>query len=447
MNLARNIFTTLSARVLVVGLALVSSVVLARGLGPEGRGVFALLLLLPELVKSLGLLGFEQANAVFAGLEPQRRRALAWHSAWTALTVGTIVAAAAIGYVDAGAPGLESLTELPLWLCVLPLALVPARLLTEYWSAVLRGMNRILVLNVVEVSFRLATLALMVLTVVTLGGGVAGAVAADSGAVLGMVVVLGVLLGAGGALGQPTIDAGLWKRTARFALPTHCASIMSYLNYRIDQFIIAVLLPPEQLAFYVIAVDIAERLWIIPGAVSTALLPHLTNSPRRDPATAALVARHAVIWTGLACVVVGALAGVAVEVLYSTAYAETASPLRWLLPGVFTLTVGKVLVAELLARTKVRFTIWLSAIAVTVNVGANLLLIPRLGLAGAGMASSLSYTAVAVVVAWYYVRETGVPWSALVPRGGDLLAYIHLLRRLRRSPHLTPAAQPAPVQL
>jgi O-antigen/teichoic acid export membrane protein len=204
---------------------------------------------------------------------------------------------------------------------------------------------------------------------------------------------------------------------------------MTYLNYRIDQFIIAVLLPPQQLAFYVIAVEIAERIWIIPGAISTALLPHLTNSRRRTPALAALVARHAMLWTGAACVAVYMVAGVAIELLFTPAFAEATAPLRWLLPGIFTLTIGKVLVAELLAREKIRFTIWLALLAVLVNVAANFFLIPRMGIAGAGIASSLSYTVVSLVVVWYYIRETGVPWSALVPNRSDLAIYVALGRR------------------
>src|SRR5207253_1346617 len=105
--------------------------------------------------------------------------------------------------------------------------------------------------------------------IVGLGGGVAGAVSADAAVLVILTGVLGILLSVLGALGRPTFDAALLRRTASFALPAHFASVMSFLNYRIDQFVIAVLLPPEQLAFYVIAVEIAERLWIIPGAVST----------------------------------------------------------------------------------------------------------------------------------------------------------------------------------
>jgi hypothetical protein len=46
MNLTFNILTTLSARIVTLGLFLISSIILARWPGPEGRGVFALVLLL-----------------------------------------------------------------------------------------------------------------------------------------------------------------------------------------------------------------------------------------------------------------------------------------------------------------------------------------------------------------------------------------------------------------
>ena len=64
MKLVSNILTTFSARVGLLVLALISSVVLARTLGPERRGVVALVLLLPELAMTFAILGFDQANAV-----------------------------------------------------------------------------------------------------------------------------------------------------------------------------------------------------------------------------------------------------------------------------------------------------------------------------------------------------------------------------------------------
>jgi len=131
----------------------------------------------------------------------------------------------------------------------------------------------------------------------------------------------------------------MFSRTTRFAFPAHCASVLTYLNYRAGQFIIAYMLPPEQLGIYVIAVGLAERLWMPTGAVATALLPHLTNTPDRDPSLAATTARHVLIWTSAGCLVVFGLADVIVSLMFSSAFAEASAPLRWLLPGILTLSI------------------------------------------------------------------------------------------------------------
>jgi len=72
----------------------------------------------------------------------------------------------------------------------------------------------------------------------------------------------------------------------------------------------------------------------------------------------------------------------------------------------------------------------LSAVSIVVNIVANFVLIPYMGISGAALASSISYSLVSVVVLWYYLRETRLPWSVLVPRWSDLFAYAALSRKL-----------------
>jgi O-antigen/teichoic acid export membrane protein len=423
----------------MLALALASSIILARALGPEGRGLFALVLLLPELARTFGLLGFEQANAVYAGLEPGGRRILVWQSAAIAGVVGGIIAIGSISVLALEVGGAQTLVRGPLWLYVLPLAILPARIVSEYWGAIVRGMNYIVLLNVTEAATKVASVLLVIFLVGWLGFGVAGAVCADVIMGLGTVVLMVALLFHLGVWGRPAFDKALGKRTWQFAFPAYCAGLMSYLNYRVDQFIIVALLPPEQLGFYVIAVDLAERLWTLTGAVATALLPHLTNSPQRDPALAAVICRHVMVWTGLASVTVFMFADFVVRILYSEAFAPAVGALRWLLPGILVMTAGKVVVGELAAREKIRFTVWLGFVAVAINVGGNLLLIPSMGIAGAALASTVSYSLISLVVIKYYVRETGVSWTALVPRRSDLLAYSALWHRLMQAVAAKPA--------
>lgn len=434
MNLTVNIMTTLLARLVTMVLALVSAMLLARILGPEGRGLFALILLIPDFATTLGLLGFDQSNAVYAGLEPEKRHALAWQSVVIAGVVGGAIALGAILFIVVGAPSLHSIIRGPLWLYILPLSIIPGKLLIDYLWAILRGMNHILLLNVVEVGTKVVSLLLVLLFVWGLRYNVAGAVWADFLVCIGSVVFMIVLLNRLDAWGRPSFDWALCKRSIKFALPAHGGNVLALLNYKVDQVIIAFLLPPEQLGFYVIAVGLVERLWILPGSVGNALLPHLTNTKERDPALPSVVARHVTIWLGLGCLILFIFADVIVRVLFTSSFSASIAPLRWLLPGIFSLGVGKVLVAELSAREKINWVIGAGIAAVLVNIAGNFLLIPRLGILGASLASSVSYTLLSGIIIYYYLQETGVKWTTLVPCRADLLAYPAIWNRRSAEP-------------
>ena len=427
MNFGLNILTTFATRTACLGLALVSSIVLARNLGPEGQGLFALILLLPELARTLGLLGFDQANVVYAGLKPESRRTLVWQSAIVAGVVGTSIAIGAACFLVVGTAASRFLVHGPLWLYLIPLSMVPVALVSSYWGEILRGMNRISLTNLIQLGTKSFGVLLVVLFVAWRHFDVAGAVWANFLTDVAVIVAHLALLGYVGILARPSFDWSLWRRTRRLAFPAYFGNIMGYLNYRADQFILATLVPTEQLGFYVIAVGLAERVWMLPGVVAAALLPHITNSPKRDPVFAAVVSRHVAIWTGLACLVLFVLAEVVVSALYSSVFAPTVAPLRWLLPGIWLAVPGKLSTAELLAREKINF-VWFASTAVPVNVICNLVLIPRMGISGAALASTISYSLLSVIVAVCYVRETGVSWTTLIPRRND---YVSLPRALR----------------
>jgi len=58
-------------------------------------------------------------------------------------------------------------------------------------------------------------------------------------------------------------------------------------------------------------------------------------------------------------------------------------------------------------------------------------LIPHMGISGAALASSISYSLLALLGTWYYLRQTGLPWTVLVPRPSDLAMYSALWARTR----------------
>jgi len=445
--LATNIISTLSTQVLFSVLALISSVIVARTLGPEDRGLLALVVLLPEVATIIGFLGLEEANAVYAGLEPDRRRALVWQSAAIGGAVGTIIATAGVLFLVLNPSWRPPSEHVPLWVFLLPILAIPAVLVTRYWQAIIRGMNRIIMLNAVVMGTKVVGFILILVFAGVLRVGIRGVVWINFLLDISSLALMGFVLKQVKIWGHPRFDRPLFKRTFRLAIPAHASNLAGYLNARMDAVIIAAFLPPVDLGFYVIALGLVDRMWILPGAVSSALLPHLTNSRSRDPALSAVLARHVMTWAALACIAVFVSGDLLIRILYSSAFAPTVAPLRWLLPGVVPLSGAKVLLAELLALQKPRYNLWASSAAAVFSILANLLLVPRMGITGAALSSSLTCTLLSAVLARYYLKQTNVPWTALLPRRSDLQTYCRLYRSVRgfvASLRLTRASRPAP---
>jgi O-antigen/teichoic acid export membrane protein len=121
---------------------------------------------------------------------------------------------------------------------------------------------------------------------------------------------------------------------------------------------------------------------------------------------------------------------VLIRVLYSPAFADGVAPLRWLLPGILVATIGKNLCAELLVRKMVGYLVWMAGVAAVVNLVGNLLLVSRMGISGAALASTISYCVLSLVQTVVYLKVTGVPWTTLVPRCSDIRIYCVAWRRI-----------------
>lgn len=67
LNLTRNISGVFITNILVFLLSIPTSIIIARVLGPQGKGIYALVILIPGLLYQLGNLGLGGANIYFIG--------------------------------------------------------------------------------------------------------------------------------------------------------------------------------------------------------------------------------------------------------------------------------------------------------------------------------------------------------------------------------------------
>jgi O-antigen/teichoic acid export membrane protein len=221
---------------------------------------------------------------------------------------------------------------------------------------------------------------------------------------------------------------------------SHLSNILAFLNYRIDIFLVNGFLNPAAVGVYVVAVQIAERLWILSQAVSTVLLPRLAELDDDESARTKLtplIGRWVLFATTLVTIVVAIFSQPLITVLFGEVYAEAVGVLLWLLPGVALGSLSRVLSNDLAARGRPELNLYTAAVVVLVNVMLNLLLIPQMGIEGAALATTIAYTVNAILKIYAYRRLSNNLWFApLIPSRADLayakLALKHAARLLPR---------------
>jgi O-antigen/teichoic acid export membrane protein len=97
---------TLATRFAAFFFSLATNVILARGLGPDGRGVYAVAVLIPALIGLLVQLGIGPANVYYFSKQLIDADELIGHATSLALGLGSICFAAVLIYGGApSAPG------------------------------------------------------------------------------------------------------------------------------------------------------------------------------------------------------------------------------------------------------------------------------------------------------------------------------------------------------
>lgn len=380
-----------------------NTAILAHWLGPEGKGMLDVALLVPGMLGLLVTGGLGIANVYYAGSRRLTAETLIANS------VATCILATLLGYMLAGMlvfSGLLSswLVNVPLWLIGLALFSLPFNLLTSYFVTILQGQQRITAVNIIALTLGAATLLLSLVLVVISQLGLLGAVLA---ALAANVVYL---LASWGQLGQPVRslvprwELSVMRATVSFGLRGHIANLFQFFNYRLDVFLVNYFLGPAEVGIYGVAVRVAELLWHLPNAASFVLFPK-TAAARVEEINVFTprVLRYTLGLTTLGAIALALVGPWLIQLVFSAAFSAAYLPMIWLLPGVVLLGGAKILINEMAGRGFPQYNALSAGIGFVATVVLDVLLIPRWGMRGAAWASSISYAMVFAVAFLLYV--------------------------------------------
>jgi glycosyltransferase involved in cell wall biosynthesis len=217
------------------------------------------------------------------------------------------------------------------------------------------------------------------------------------------------------------VDRRLLRQSLVFGVKVYVAQVFLFLVLRVDQVMVAAYAGYRQLGLYALATTVAELLWLLTDPLAAAMIPHLVRAQIGDDRRLSFaMARLSLSISALAAIAGWFLAPIVIPLVYGKGFTGATEALRLLLPGVVALAASRPLGAVRVKEGQVVLPSVLGLAALGLNVALNILLLPRIGIRGASIASSVCYAALAVSYVFIARRRGVAGWRDLVPRPSDL---------------------------
>jgi len=426
----RNIAETAFTNGLLGGLGILSGVIAARWLGPAGRGELAAIQMWPSLLTSLAMLGLPDALVYFCARHPSESKRYLVTAAVAALAVMPIFLV--IGYVlmpyvlskqsPSVVQGARSyLIVVPLFACV------------GFPYQLLRGVQRYPLWNTMRLVPSLLWLTVLAAAVFV---GITDPARMTMAYVSLLFCVSPFLTWIvwKHATGPMAPTRAVLKQLLRFGLPSASAALPQFFNLKLDQLMVAAILPAQDLGVYMVALSWGTCIPMLSNAlaivVSTQIARGSSDSERSERFSHGV--RNGVWMIAIMVVLLAAVTPVGIAIVFGRAFQAAALPAAILVVASGTNAFNGVVEEMLRGYDRPSATLFAESVAVGVGLPALILLLPRFGLTGAALASLVGYVGGTAVLLVQSRRVAGLRvWAAIDPRGVPWPSVSHLTSTLR----------------
>jgi O-antigen/teichoic acid export membrane protein len=393
-----------------LALNLAASVIVARELGVEGRGAFAVAISLSLTLIQVGTLGLTTANPYFTAKYPERVGQLVTNSFWIAGFLGALLIPTGI-LLDHLAPGATQGLgpgELALALVTIPIALAGL-----FLHSVLLGEGRTGAYNLVDIGLGVLSLCALIVGFFVFDMQVFGALFVMLGGYLGGALTWYLLL----RRHRPSLvrfDSRLARDTVSYGARIYMSTLLGFLVVRSDMFLVNGYLGNDQAGLYSVAVAVADAVYIVPLAIAINLFPRIARGAGHE--TSAQVFRVVSVLYCALCAASVVLAVPTVHYLYGPDFDASVALYALLAPGIYFYGMVNVLSHHFAGVGYPLRAAMLFVPAVLLNIAINLVFLDRYGTEVASISSTISYGLLLVLHVRLFASESGTSWTTLLPR-------------------------------
>ncbi|WP_158967152.1 polysaccharide biosynthesis C-terminal domain-containing protein [Paraglaciecola sp. L3A3] len=403
-SFTQDLLSVLKSKVTVLLCGVFTSIITARYLGAAGSGELATLIVIPDLLMIVGSLGIRQSAAFFIGKEKYSDEKI--FSNVLGMWLITSLLCMLMSWVFLRYVTNSTFSTTLILLALLP---IPFALLSTYSSGVFLGKNKIKDFNSVNWIPNVVQLASYVLLIMLIPLGIEGALI---GRALGYIIVIYFIWRKLTAIVpiKFSFDLKVIKELLALGGIYAISLIIINFNYKIDVILLEKFSTLHEVGIYTKGAVIVEKLWEIPsllGAIIFARSATAKNSKLFSYKVAQLL-RICFVVIFIACIVFFVFSELIMTTMYGDEFLASSQVQRILLPGIFFMTILKVLNMDLAGRGKPWLALYAMLPSLVVNIALNWLWDEKYGANGAAAASMISYTVSAILFLIVYSRSVGI---------------------------------------
>lgn len=397
---------------LIIATNMITGIIVARALGPSGRGEIAATLVLVFTATWLFSLGSTEAITFRVSRAPRDAGKLIGF--WGVVAI--IAAVFAIAIAELVLPTLFSAQSADaITMARVYVPVVVFSLLITVFNGVLLGDQDFIGYNV----FRT-----VIPVTVAIGYGICLLLDSFSVETALIANAAGLIIAAVGMAvrslrrhGVERPDRKLAGSSLWYGIRAHGGSIGGFVNARLDLLILPAFLAAASVGQYSVATNLTSLIGTLTGTIAIFAMP---LAARLESASARIVIRtlHATFAIGLTIAIVLAIvAGFAVPLIYGSDFHEAVTPMRIMLPGEVLDAASVVLWAGLLAANRPFLSTLAAGPGAILTIVGLVLFLESGGIIAAALVTLSAHSVVFVISILLYRHTLGLRWREFLPPG------------------------------
>lgn len=339
-------------------------ILVARLLGPEGKGIVTTALVIPGIVLSFTDLGLRQATTYFLGKKIYDDQQIISTVTFSIIFTSILgIACTLVVYIISGLPSRYG------WPVILiPLGMIPTSLALSFTNGILMAKRDIKIVSVLNVIPNVIYVVWILFLLIFHGMRVELVLLGYVGSkVIAAVYILSFIRKYGSL--KPVylkdILCNMLKKGVIFAVALFVIS----LNYSVDIIILEKLTNSTQVGIYSIGVSIANMIWLVPNAIHMVNFSYSANaSDSMEYAKKTAFLLKLVIWASvIPLMVLFFLSPYVIPWIYGAGYTTSGLVVQAILPGVWTMLIFKILNSDLAGRGHPEAALWVYILAAGIN--------------------------------------------------------------------------------